>query len=329
MTQALVIGGTRFIGRHAVAELLASDYDVTLFNRGTHENPFEGDGRVDHVVGDRTEADDLAAAAESVEPDVVLDMVAYRPAEVETATRIFADVDAYVYVSSGSAYAEDDIPKREGVTPLEPCTPEQAADDSMETYGARKAEGDRVVFAAAERGVNAMSVRPTIVYGPYDYTERVDYWIDRVESFDRVLVPGDGSFVWHLAYVEDVAVALRIVAERGEPGEAYNVADRNAVALGRFIESIADEAGADPELVFAGERELSIGGLSGDDFPLYGGYPHLLSVEKLSRLGWDSTPLPDALARTVTEHRESDRDGRDRGPERGDTERVLDVLETI
>ena len=329
MDQALVIGGTRFIGRHLVADLLDHDYEVTLFNRGTHDDPFAADDRVDHVRGDRTDEETLANAAESVDPDAVFDMVAYHPGEVETATRIFEDADAYVYVSSGAVYADDEIPKREGETRLHDCTDEQAKDDSMDTYGPRKAEGDRAIFAAAERGANAMAVRPTVVYGPYDYTERVDYWIDRVANFDRVVVPGDGSFVWHLAYVEDVASALRVVAERGEAGEAYNVGDRNAVTLGRFVESVADTLDADVEVVHAGERELSIAGLEGSEFPLYKEYPHLLSVEKLSTLGWKSTPLDDALARTVSEHRESDRDGRDSGPDREAESRVLDVLDTI
>jgi nucleoside-diphosphate-sugar epimerase len=329
MDRALVIGGTRFIGRHAVAELLEHGYEVTLFNRGNRENPFADDERVAHVAGDRTDEDALADAAASVDPDVVLDMVAYHPGEVETATRIFADAGAYVYVSSGAVYADDEIPKREGETRLQDCSDAQAKDDSGATYGPRKAEGDRAIFASAERGANATSVRPTVVYGPYDYTERVDYWIDRVDSFDRVVVPGDGTFVWHLAYVADVAAALRVVAERGQAGEAYNVADRNAATLGRFVESIADALDADVDIVHAGGRELSVAGLDGSDFPLYGAYPHLLSVEKLAALGWESTPLPEALDRTVAEHRESDRDGRDQGPSREAESRVLDVLDTI
>ena len=329
MDQALVIGGTRFIGRHLVTELLDHDYAVTLFNRGNHENPFAENDRVEHVAGDRTNEDALAEAAESVDPDGVFDMIAYHPSEVETATRVFADAEAYVYVSSGAVYADDEIPKREGETRLEDCSNEQAVDGTGKTYGPRKAEGDRAIFAAAERGVEAKSVRPTVVYGPYDYTERIDYWIDRVNSFDRVVVPGDGNFIWHLAYVADVASALRIVAERGEAGEAYNVGDRNAITQGRMVETIADTLDADTAVVHAGERELSIAGLEGADFPLYGSYPHLLAVERLSALGWESTPIEAAMAETVAEHRESDRDGRESGPDREAESRVLDVLETI
>jgi len=328
-TRALVIGGTRFIGRHTVTELRDHDYDVTIFNRGQHDNPFEGTD-VDHVQGDRTDDGDLADVAHAVDPDVVIDCVAYHPRDVRTATRIFDDVEAYVYVSSGAAYGEEVIPKREGEAALKPCTDEQATDDSRETYGNRKAEGDRAVFAAAADGVNAMSVRPCNVYGPYDYSGRLDYWIDRVERFDRILVPGDGTNVWHRVYVEDVAAVLRVVAEEGEPGEAYNVGDRLTTTLDELVELIADALDESVALVHAGPRELAAGDIDPGEFPMYRPhYPHLLDTNKLAALGWESTPLAQATAATVEEYVESDRDGSEYGPDRADAERVLAVLDTL
>lgn len=326
---ALVIGGTRFIGRHTITDLLTNDYEVAMLNRGTHENPFAGDDRVTHVEGDRKSERDLRTAKLSVEPDIVIDCIAYHPADVETATDVFADVDGYVYISSGDSYAAEEIPKREGETPLHPCTSEQATDDGDDTYGNRKAEGDRVVFAAAEEGVNAAAVRPCIVYGPHDYTERLDYWIDRVLNYDCVVVPGDGQNLWHRAYVEDVASALRIVAEHGEPGAAYNVGDRRALTLEETLETIADAADVDCEVVPASADALAAGGLEPDDFVLYREYPHLLDTCALADLGWESTPVDEAMAQTVTEHLESDRDGSEWGPGRASEERVLGVKETL
>jgi len=326
---ALVVGGTRFIGRHTVAELLGNGYDVTLFNRGTHENPFADDDRVAHVEGDRTVDSDVERAAERADPDVVVDCVAYYPADVRTATEVFADVDAYVYVSSGAAYGAERIPKREGETPLEPCSAEQATDDTMESYGARKAEGDRAVFEAAERGVNAMVVRPPVVYGPHDYTGRFDYWVDRVLHHDRVIVPGDGTTLWHRVYVADAARALRVVAEAGEPGEAYNCGDRHVPTMNEWIDLVADAADESVEVVTAGERELAAAGIEPTDVPLYRPYPHVLETEKLATLSWEATDHDEALAATVAEHRESDRTGREQGPDRADEERVLGVLDTL
>ncbi|MFD1644703.1 NAD-dependent epimerase/dehydratase family protein [Haloarchaeobius litoreus] len=329
METALIIGGTRFIGRHAVEEFLDHGYEVTVFNRGNHDNPFESDDRVAHVQGDRTDDAELAGAAREVEPDVVVDCVAYYPRDVRTACRIFDDVDAYVYISSGSAYGAEVMPKREDETPLCDCTAEQAKDDSHESYGPRKAEGDRAVFAAAEDGVNAMAVRPCIVYGPHDYTERLDFWIDRVRNDDRVVVPGDGTNVWHRAYVEDVASALRVVAEAGDPGEAYNVGDRRMVTLEEMVELIADALDTEVEVVHASERELSIGDLSLDDYVLYRDYPHVLDTNKLAALGWESTPVDEAMQAAVDDHLDSDRDGSEHDPGRENEERVLGVLDTL
>ncbi|GAA0210502.1 NAD-dependent epimerase/dehydratase family protein [Halobaculum roseum] len=326
---ALVIGGTRFIGRHVVDDLLDHDYEVAIFNRGNHQNPFEEREEVTHVEGDRRDDTDLKAAALSVTPDIVIDCVAYYPEDVRVATDVLSDVDGYAYISSGAAYGVEEIPKREGETELCECTDEQATDDSHDSYGPRKAEGDRAIFAAAEDGVNAMAVRPCIVYGPHDYTERLDYWIDRVLNHDRVVVPGDGQNLWHRAYVEDVASALRIVAEEGEAGEAYNVGDRRLVTMEEMVDLIADAADADVEVVHAGARELAAADLSPDDFILYREYPHVLDTNKLAALGWESTPLGEAMERTVAEHRESDRDGSEHDPGRDAEERVLGVLDTL
>ncbi|QZY00232.1 NAD-dependent epimerase/dehydratase family protein [Halobaculum rubrum] len=326
---ALVVGGTRFIGRHVVEDLLDNGYEVTIVNRGNHENPFSDVEGVDHVEGDRRNDTDLKAAALSVTPDIVIDCVAYYPEDVRVATDVFADVDGYVYISSGSAYGVEEIPKREGETELCACTDEQATDDSHESYGPRKAEGDRAIAAAAEEGVNAMSVRPCIVYGPHDYTERLDYWVDRVLNHDRVVVPGDGQNLWHRAYAEDVASALRIVAEKGEPGEAYNVGDRTLVTMEEMVDLIAEAADTDVEVVHAGGRELAAADLAADDFVLYREYPHVLDTTKLAALGWESTPLAEAMERTVAEHRESDRDGSEHDPGREAEERVLGVLDTL
>ncbi|MFC6862169.1 NAD-dependent epimerase/dehydratase family protein [Halomicroarcula sp. GCM10025817] len=326
MERALVIGGTRFIGRHTVTEFLDADYDVTILNRGRHENPFADDPGVDHVAGDRRERGTLETARERVDPDVVVDCVAYFPEDVRVATDVFADVDAYVYVSSGAAYGKERVPKREGDTELEPCDDDQATTDSRATYGPRKAEGDREVFRAAADGVRAMSVRPTVVYGPHDYTERFAYWVDRVESFDRVVVPADGLSLWQMAYVEDVASALRVVAESGTAGEAYNVGDGHAPTLGGWVDLLADACETSVETVGASTRDLATAGLEPEDFPVYRDPPHLLSVAKLLSLGWSSTDHGTALERTVTEHRENGRTGREYGPDREAERAVLDAL---
>jgi 2'-hydroxyisoflavone reductase len=327
MARALIIGGTRFIGRHLVTELLDAGYQVTLLNRGNHDNPFADHPDVEQFRGDRTSGATLDEANEAVDPSVVVDCVAYYPGEVRMATRAFSDADAYVYISSGSAYGPDHIPKREGETALEPCSDEQAVDDSHATYGPRKAEGDRAVFEAAEEGVRAMSVRPTVVYGQYDYTGRFNYWVDRVRGRERVLVPGDGTNIHHLVAVENVARAIRVVAEEGTAGEAYNVGDHEVLTLGGVVETIADALGREVELVTASERELhraSGGDLSPTEFPLYNPTPHILSTEKLKALGWEPLSPEAAIEQAVAWEEGPERRP---GPDPAVTRQALDSIE--
>lgn len=325
MCQVLTIGGARFIGRFTVETFLDDGHDVTLFSRGKTDDPF-GD-RVDRVRGDRTNEVDLREAADVVDPDVVVDFAAYHPADVRTATEVFDDVDAYVYVSSTSAYDQSAVPLREDETPLQSCTPEQATDDSHETYGRRKAEGDRVVFAAAERGVPAMSVRPTAIYGPYDYTERQDYWIDRVRRFDRIVLPGDEYWMpIHLGYVEDVARAIRLIAERGNPGEAYNVAAREQCRLVDLVEHVANALDTSVTVAHASRRALASEGLSPEAFSLCRSYPSFVSTEKLASIGWDSTPFEEGWPAAVDAHCETDPDGTQHGPDREVEERLLETI---
>jgi nucleoside-diphosphate-sugar epimerase len=326
MPSALTIGGTRFIGRHTVAQLLAHDYEVTTLTRGESEDPFADEARVSNVRGDRNDRAALDRAREAADPDVVVDLCAYHPGQVREATDAFADCGAYVYVSSGSAYDADAVPMREDETPLHDCTAEQAVDDSAETYGPRKAEGDRAVFEAAADGVNAMSVRPMLVYGPHDYTERYAYWVDRVAEYERVLVPGDGGSLLHRAYVGDVARALRVVAEEGTPGEAYNVADRDAMTLERSLTLAADALDTDVDLVYASDHDLARADLAPDDFVLYTPSPALVSTEKLHALGWESTPPAAAVRETAESHRERGLTGAEYDPGREREVRVLDAL---
>ncbi len=314
MADALVFGGTRFIGRHLVNELLAHDHTVTLFNRGVHENPFASQSRVSHIQGDRTDPDALEQATAAA-PDLVFDCIAYHPDDLELTLDRFSDVDGYVYISSGAAYGREEIPKREDETPLESYDPPVDREDPA-TYGARKAQGDRLIEQAAQDGVNAMSIRPPIVYGPYDYTERLAFWIDRVRRFEQVLIPGDGTNVWHRAYVEDVARASRIVATRGTPGEAYNVGDRRIPTLQELLELIADILDTDLDVITADPAELVQAGIDPEAYPLYRSYPHLLSTAKLTDLGWSPTPRETALERTIEEHRAAERTGRENGPSR-------------
>ena len=328
MSDVLAIGGTRFIGRATVEEFLNHGYEVTLFNRGNHPNPFASDDRVAHIAGDRTNADALEEAHDAVSPDIVVDCVAYSPDEVETALDMFDSVDAYVFVSSVAAYVDDPVVKYEGETALKPCTPAQAVDDSWETYGERKAEADRIILDAADRGIPAMTVRPSMVYGPHDYNGTLDYWIGRVREYERLVVPGDGSYIGHRTFVEDVGAAMRLIAEKGAPG-AYNVADRQPQSINQMVETIAAVLDTDCEIVHAADQDLAAHGLDRSDFPYHRRRdPFILSTDKLRRLGWEPTTNEDAIGRTCA-HLDGQEINSTRGPSREEVDALLASLSPV
>lgn len=334
MTTSLVIGGTGFIGRHTVTELLEQGNTVATLARGQHENPHIGRRGLSVFEGDRKDRTTVESVANDVDPDIVIDLCGFHPQQVEVATEIFADVGAYVFVSSASAYDTDQLrlPSREG-DPLHEYRSEHGEDDSLASYGPRKAECERVCFAAADDGMNAMVVRPVCVYGPNDHTERHDYWFHRVNTYDRILVPGDGDSTFHRVYVEDLARALLLVAEHGEPGEAYNAAERQTAWLDMTINLAAKTLDTDVDLVHTSARELSQVNLTPMDFPLYLPVPGIVASEKLAALGWTSTPLDETFPRTIEDHLESGRTGEmpsmhEFGVDRSDEEKLIKELTT-
>lgn len=168
--RTLVIGGTRFLGRAVVERLLANGHEVTLLNRG-ESGPALFPG-VPRLTMDRAaiSADALGGGSW----DAVIDTCAYYPHEIEqTVAALRGRVERYALVSTGSVYADlRPYPIREDA-PLQDCTPEQARDASMETYGQRKAECERTLTRlGAEAGIVVFIGRPMLVYGPHDYTDR-------------------------------------------------------------------------------------------------------------------------------------------------------------
>lgn len=351
MTSALVIGGTGFIGRHTVENLIDHGYRVTSISRSNPDFSFSKPEAVIHISTDRADEARIRELATQIEPEFVIDCAAFHPRDVEIAVEAFADADAYVYVSSGGAYSRQEIPKREDETLLHDCSVEQATDDTMASYGPRKAEADRIARTTDNRGIIGTSVRPSVLYGPesiasqeIDPTELGpswieglpinqtlhDYWIDRVDRYDRIVVPGDGTAIWHRSYVEDVADALRLVAEQGIPGEAYNVGDRRVCTLEDVIELIAAVLDTAVELVYASRRELAEYDLEPADFILYHhpatGYPHIHETCKIRRLGWESTTVEEAMSRTVEERIDYLRNQPDAPPNREAEERLLAQL---
>ncbi len=184
----LILGGTAFTGPHQIDYALARGHQVTIFNRGrteptVHEELFD---RVERLVGDR---DDDLAALEGGEWDAVIDNSASLPRWVrQTASLLKDSVDLYLFTSSLSVHADNSkigITEDDPVATIDDPTIEQI---TGETYGALKAlceEEARQAFPD-----RAIIVRPHLIVGPGDRSDRWTYWPVRIERGGEVMAPG-------------------------------------------------------------------------------------------------------------------------------------------
>src|SRR5581483_10591370 len=168
----LVLGGTKFLGRHAVDAALADGHEVTTFTRGRTNPDLFPD--VEHLHGDR---DGDLAALEAGRWDGVVDTSGYVPRIVRQSAELLRDrVDRYVFVSSISVYADFSAPVDES-TPLEELQ-DPGSESIEEHYGALKAACERVVEEVY--GERSARVRAGLIVGPHDPTDRFTYWPRRI-----------------------------------------------------------------------------------------------------------------------------------------------------
>ena len=229
----LVLGGTGFIGPHMVEYALGRGHEVTLFNRGrtnTHLFP-----EVERLIGDRN---DDVSALEGREWDVVLDNNATLPSWVRrTAGLLREAADHYIHVSTLSVYAGTSfaIKPRRTVAPgsaeeerrrIDEDSELAALPDGLEgeevtggTYGPFKVLAEEEARTAF-RG-RATIVRPGLIVGPGDPTDRFTYWPVRIEGGGDVLVPGDGLDSAQFIDVRDLTAWIVRIAEGRTPG-TYN-----------------------------------------------------------------------------------------------------------
>lgn len=250
----LVLGGTRFVGRHLVEAALEHGHQVTLFNRGTHADVFPG---LELVRGDRTRPGDLAQL-EGRRFDAAIDTSGYVPAHVRASARLLAPtVGRYLFVSTISVYAQpfeaggdEDAPLLGWPEGLDPATEEFMG----EAYGPLKVRCEREVTAAF--GERALVLRPGVVVGPHDPTDRFTYWVRRAARGGRLLAPDGPGTTTQWIDGRDLAAFGVAGLERGLAGTFNVVTPAGAHTLGGLIEAGRAVAGSDAEPVWVPEAFL-------------------------------------------------------------------------
>src|SRR6185503_5547646 len=228
----LIIGGTRFLGRYLVTAALARDHKITLFNRGN--NSIDAPADVESIAVDR-HADLHKLRGRSW--DAVVDTCGHLPRAVLATAEVLADsVNRYVFISSQNAYADVSVRGITEVYPLATLTAEQSDEaNAIDTkgqpaygalYGPLKAECER----AAEKMMpnRVLVLRPGLIVGPHDYSDRFTYWVVRVAAGSQVLAPGRPERFIQFIDVRDLAEWAIKMIEQNSVG-AYNAHGRPGV----------------------------------------------------------------------------------------------------
>jgi 2'-hydroxyisoflavone reductase len=309
MARVLVIGGTLFIGRTLVDQLLERGDDVVIMHRG-QGTPF-GE-RVREIRCDRNDIPGVHAALDGAAFDIVYDNV-YDWQRGTTAEQVSAAALAtshglrrYVFTSSVAAYG--------GGTDHDERDPLAPPDDPND-YNRNKAESERALFALhREQGIPVTTLRPAFVYGPHNPFDREAFFWDRIVAERPVIIPGDGSRPMQWAHSSDVARAAICAAESDLAlGHAYNLGNDPPITQVEFVEALGRAAGRQPRLVHIPREliEAAGGGLMAP--PLYFGTyldlpPITIRVTRLSsELGLQLTPLDDGLRQTFLWYRRQQR----------------------
>jgi 2'-hydroxyisoflavone reductase len=261
--KVLVLGGTRFVGRHIVEALLSAGHEVTVLTRG--QSVDELPGTVERLQGDREQGAAGLQALSGRRWDACIDVSGYTPAAVQASTNALADsVNRYVFVSTVSVYAEQHRhPIRES-DPLLPAAPEDLTEVTGESYGPLKVTCERIVQDVF--GTRATILRPQIVAGPFDHTARYPYWPDRAAQSRQdgrpMLAPGKGSDHVQVIDARDLGrFAVRIL-EDGTPG-IFNVSGPR-LTWAEFMQAIGAES-----VVWVDAATLEAQGIGWRDLPLY------------------------------------------------------------
>jgi 2'-hydroxyisoflavone reductase len=312
----LILGGTRFLGRHLVTAALARQHEITLFNRGNH--PSAGLADVETIPGDR---DRDLSKLQGRRWDAVVDTCGYLPRAVKASAEFLSDsINVYVFISSQSVYADVSRKGTDESAPLAMLTSEQletanqiesSGQASAATYGKMYGGLKALCEQAAEAVLpnRVLTIRPGLIVGPYDYTDRFTYWVVRVAGGGEVLAPGYPDRCVQFIDVRDLAEWIVSMIERGETG-AYNANGLpGTLTMQTLLEECQRTTGSDASFTWVSEEFLLREKVAAwSEMPLWlpeEAAPHLkgfmfINCEKAVGAGITFRPLNDTIQDTLT-----------------------------
>ena len=260
----LIIGGTVFVGRALVEAALARGHEVTLFNRGQH-NP-ELFPQVEKLRGDR---DGGLDALRGRQWDAVVDTCGYFPRVVrQSAERLAGSVGHYTFISSISVYAENRTPGTSESAPVGTLEDETVEEVTGETYGPLKALCEQ----AAEQAMpgRVLNIRPGLIVGPHDPTDRFTYWPGRVARGGEVLAPHGPGVPVQFIDVRDLAEWNVRLIEAGRTGIYNATGPGYSLTMGSLLDTCKTVSGSDAAFTWVDAAFLEEQAVEAwSDLPLY------------------------------------------------------------
>jgi 2'-hydroxyisoflavone reductase len=292
----LMIGGTRFVGRHIAEAAAAAGHEVTLLHRG-RTNPDLLPG-AEHLLADR---DGDLSVLDGRSFDATIDVCAYWPRQVRSLADALGDRGGHhVNISSVSAYADPERPGADEATPLATLNADAAADPdavamSNETYGPLKALCERAAVDAY--GADAVTiVRPAYVVGPHDHSGRFTWWVDRLARGGRVLCPGPADSPMQLVDARDQGSWVVGLAESATAGAFHASTPAPPWSFRDMVTAIAEALESDAEPVWVDGTALRDAGVDGGELPLWseGADEQVLALDPAAAFATGLAPRPIA-----------------------------------
>lgn len=249
MKKILVLGGTQFVGRNLIEQLIQkNDYELTLFNRGkTNAGLF---AEINHITGDRLIDEDLKNYTNQTW-DIIIDISGYWPTSLEKSLeQLKGKVGRYIYISTSSHYVFDEesaIPLNEE-DEIVACTEEQKNDMGFQTYNERKAECERVL--QQQEWLDYVILRPGLIIGNYDPTDRLYYWFYKLQTQQEILWPNEGKNLLSYSNVGDLVKIIIAAIEQPNKHKVYNASSIIA-SLSDFINVAKVMLNKSPNLINA------------------------------------------------------------------------------
>jgi 2'-hydroxyisoflavone reductase len=246
----LVLGGTVFLGRHVVEAALACDHEVTLFHRGRHGADLYP--AVERLHGDR---DGGLGVLSGRRWDAVVDTSGYVPRLVRASAELLADaVQRYVFVSTISVYRDASVPGLAEDAPVGTLDDETTEVVDGDRYGPLKALCERAAEAALPGRV--LTLRPGLIVGPYDPTDRFTYWPHRAARGGDILAPALAAQPVQVIDARDLAAWTIQMVERQATGTYNAVGPDYPLTFGQVLTTCIAVSGADARPVWVDEEFL-------------------------------------------------------------------------